>query len=112
MKKFNLNDNSKKIIRLVFCTIFVLAVVSGSFFGGFFTHKKTVNNYSVEAIVTEIVEDRNEVFFETTSGHIFYIVTEEPFAQFETYSITFNTMGTPTIEDDEIISLTRELEIH
>jgi hypothetical protein len=100
MKKINLNDNSKKIIRLVFYTIFILAVISGSFFGGFFTHKKIVNNYSVEAIVTEIIEDRNEVFFETTSGHIFYIVTEEPFAQFETYSITFNTMGTPTIEDD------------
>lgn len=111
MKKIEINNKTKKIIGVCVCVVLAVALVASSFLGGWYAHKEVVKEYTVEAVVTEVIVDRSEVFFETTSGHIFYVVTDEIFAQFESYSITFDTMGTPTVEDDEIILIARELKM-
>jgi hypothetical protein len=111
MKKITINEKTKKIISTCIIAVIILGIAVATFVGGWYAHKEAVKEYTVDAIVTEIIVDRSEVFFETTSGHIFYVVTDEIFAQFESYSITFDTMGTPTVEDDEIVLITRELKM-
>lgn len=111
MKKITINQKTRKIISVCVIVILAISIAATAFVCGWHTHKEATKEYIISVKVTEIIEDRNEVFFETASGHIFYIVTDEVFAQFEKYEITFDTMGTPTIEDDEIVVITREINI-
>lgn len=111
MKKVIINERTRKIINTCICAVIVIGIAVGAFVCGWYAHKEAVKEYTVEAMVTEIIADRNEVFFETTSGHIFFIVTNDIFAPFENYRITFDTNDTSTVEDDKIISVIREIEI-
>jgi hypothetical protein len=111
MKKIEINNKTKKIINTCICVIIVVGIAIGTFICGWYAHKEAVKNYTVEAIVTEVISDTGEVFFETTSGHIFSIKTKDIFAPFEKYKITFDTNDTSTVEDDKIISVVREIEI-
>jgi hypothetical protein len=88
-----------------------VGITVGAFVCGWYTHKEAVKDYTVEATVTEVISGTGEVFFETTSGHIFSITTKDIFAPFEKYKITFDTNNTPTVDDDKIISVIREIEI-
>lgn len=112
MKKFQFN--SKKIKRVVISIITVIcaiAIVSSAFVGGLYLNKYLMKEYTVDAKVVKIVVDTSEVYFETPSGHIFMIVTDEIFALNENYLITFNSNGTATVEDDEIIIVSRQLKM-
>lgn len=111
MKKIIINEKTKKIINTCVCAIIVMGIAIGTFVCGWYAHKEAVKEYTVEAIVTEVIPDTSEIFFETTSGHIFSITTKDIFAPFEKYKITFNTNNTSTIDDDKIISVIREIEI-
>lgn len=111
MEKFTINNNTKKIIAIFLCVLLILTIAVGGFFGGYTVHKKMTEQYNVDVIVTEVIPDTNEVFFETTSGHVFYIVTDEIFASYEEYTITFKTNGTATVEDDEIYHISRNIEM-
>ena len=115
MKKIKINNKTKKIIGVCVCVVLAVALVASSFLGGWYirqnTYEAETKTYSVEATVTEVNPDTSEVFFETTSGHIFYVVTDEVFSAYEKYTITFNTNGTPTVEDDEITLVSRNVSI-
>lgn len=111
MKKIEINNKTKKIINTCICVIIVVGIAIGTFICGWYAHKEAVKDYIVEATVTEVISDAGEVFFETTSGHIFSITTKDIFAPFEKYKITFDTNNTPTVDDDKIISVVREIEI-
>jgi hypothetical protein len=115
MKKIVISENTKKVVKIVLIAVAILGIFIGGFFGGFSVKdkisEKEFSTYEMEAVVTEVIVDRSEVFFETTSGHIFYVVTDEIFAPFESYTITFATNGTPTVEDDEIIAISRDLKM-
>ena len=111
MKKIIINEKTKKIINTCVCVIIVMGIAISTFICGWCAHKEVVKEYTVEAMVTEIIADRNEVFFKTTSGHIFSITTKDVFAPFEKYKITFDTNNTPTFDDDKIISIVREIKI-
>lgn len=111
MKKITINKKTKKIINTCVCVIIVMGIAIGTFVCGWYAHKETAKEYTVEVTVTEVIPDTSEVFFETPSGHIFYIVTDEVFAVYEKYTITFNTNDTPTVEDDEIYHISRNIEM-
>lgn len=111
MKKITINEKTKKIVSVCIIVILAISIAATAFVSGWYAHKEATKEYIVSAKVIEIIEDKNEVFFETVSGHIFYIVTDEVFAQLEKYEITFDTMGTPTVDDDEIVLITRELKM-
>lgn len=115
MKKIEINNKTKKIIGVCVCVVLAVALVASSFLGGWYIRQRAyeaeTKTYSVEATVTEVIPDTSEVFFETPSGHVFYIVTDEIFAVYEKYTITFNTNGTPTVEDDEIYHISRNIEM-
>lgn len=115
MKKIEINNKTKKIIGVCVCVVLAVALVASSFLGGWYIrqsiYEAETKTYSVEATVTEVNPDTSEVFFETTSGHIFYVVTDEVFAADEKYIITFDTNGTPTVEDDEITLVSRNISI-
>jgi hypothetical protein len=115
MKKIVISENTKKVVKIILIAVAILGIFVGGFFGGFSVKdkisEKEFSTYEMEAVVTEVIVDRSEVFFETTSGHIFYVVTDEIFAPFESYTITFSTNGTPTVEDDEIIVISRDLKM-
>lgn len=115
MKKIEINNKTKKIIGVCVCVVLAVALVASSFLGGWYirqnAYEAETKTYSVEATVTEVNPDTSEVFFETTSGHIFYVVTDEVFATYEQYTITFNTNGTATVEDDEIYHISRNIEM-
>ena len=115
MKKIEINNKTKKIAGVFVCVVLVVVVVASSFLGGWYIHKNTyeakTKTYSVEATVIKVVPDTSNVFFETTSGHVFSIVTDEIFSTYEKYTITFSTNGTPTVEDDEIYHISRNIEM-
>lgn len=104
------------IAKKIAVIVITVALVVGVYVGGFFTGNKVTENlfdtYSMAATVTEVNPDTSDVYFETTSGHIFFIVTDEVFAVNETYTITFNTNGTPTVEDDEIFLVSRDISMY
>lgn len=104
------------ITKVVVAIVLTLAVMFGVFVSGYYTNKaiedKRLETYSMTATVTEVNPDTSDVYFETTSGHIFYIVTDEVFAVNETYTITFKTNGTATVEDDEIYLVTRDIAMY
>lgn len=116
MKKVEINSKTKKIIGVCVYVALVVALIASSFLSGWYIHqniyKAETKTYSVEATVTEVITDTSEVFFKTTSGHIFCIVTGEVFAVDEKYTITFNTNGTPTVEDDEIYNISRNIKMY
>ena len=104
------------IAKKIAVVVLTVALLVGVYVGGFFTGEKVQENqfdtYSMTATVTEVNPDTSEVYFETTSGHIFFIVTDEVFAINETYTITFNTNGTATVEDDEIFLVSRDISMY
>lgn len=104
------------IAKKIAVVVITIALLVGVYVGGFFTGDKVKENqfdtYSMIATVTEVNPDTSDVYFETTSGHIFYIVTDEVFAVNETYTITFNTNGTATVEDDEIFLVSRDISMY
>ena len=109
------NEATQRVIKIVVFAVLIVGIVVGSFFSGFYTKaemvKREFSSYSIKATVTEVIAEKNEVYFETSSGHIFYITTDEIFSPFEIYTIIFDTMGTPTVEDDEISTIYREINI-
>ena len=109
------NEATQRVIKIVIFALLIVGIVVGGFFSGFYTKaemvKKEFSSYAVKATVTEVIEEKNEVYFETSSGHIFYITTDEIFSPLEIYTIIFDTMGTPTVEDDEISTIYREINI-
>jgi hypothetical protein len=109
------NEATQRVIKIVIFALLIVGIVAGGFFGGFYTKaemvKREFSSYSIKATVTEVIEEKNEVYFETSSGHIFYITTDEIFSPFEVYTIVFDTMGTPTVDDDEISTIYREINI-
>lgn len=110
MKKITMNETTKKIIRICVCVVLIVGVLASSFMGGYYLHKETTNEYTINATVVEIIEeDTTDVYFETETGHIFYITTDEVFAVFEEYTITFDTNNTPTFDDDIITKVGREI---
>lgn len=115
MKKINFTEKTRKIVSTVIIAVILIGISVGGFFGGFYTNKniseKNFSKYSVEAIVVEVNPDTSEVFFETPSGHNFFIVTDEIFAVNEQYTLTFSTNNTPTVEDDEIYHISRNIEM-
>lgn len=104
------------IAKKIAVVVITIAILAGVYVGGFFTGDKVKENqfdtYSMIATVSEVNPDTSDVYFETTSGHIFYIVTDEVFAINETYTITFNTNGTATVEDDEIFLVSRDISMY
>ncbi len=104
------------IAKKIAVIVITVALLVGVYVGGFFTGGKVKENlfdsYSIVATVTEVNPDTSEVSFETTSGHIFFIVTDEVFAVNETYTITFNTNGTATVDDDEIYLVSRDISMY
>ena len=113
MKKITMNEKTKKIIGTCICVVLALVVASACFFGGYQMHKETTDIYTINATIVEIIEienDINEVYFETDSGHIFYITTGEIFGVFEDYVLTFKTNDTATFDDDIIIGVSREIK--
>ena len=113
MKKITMNEKTKKIIGTCVCVVLALLVASACFFGGYQMHKETTDTYTINATIVEIIEienDINEVYFETDSGHIFYIATGEIFGVFEDYVLTFKTNDTATFDDDIIIGVSREIK--
>ena len=104
------------IAKKVAVIVVTVALLVGVYVGGFFTGNKVTENlfdtYSITATVNEVNPDTSTVYFETTSGHIFFIVTDEVFAVNETYTIAFNTNGTATVEDDEISLVSRNISIY
>lgn len=115
MKKINFTEKTRKIVNTIIIAVILIGISVGGFFGGFYTKaemvKREFSSYSIKATVTEVIEERSEVYFETSSGHIFYITTDEIFSPFEIYTIVFDTMGTPTVDDDEISTIYREINI-
>ena len=112
MKKFQFNSKTiKRVVVSIITVICIIAIISSTFVGGFYLNKYLMKEYTVEAKVVEVVVDTSEVYFETSSGHIFVVVTDEIFALNENYLITFNSNGTTTVEDDEIIIVSRELKM-
>ena len=112
MKKFQFNSKMvKRVVISIITVICIVAIISSTFVGGFYLNKYLMKEYTVEAKVVEVVVDTSEVYFKTPSGHIFTVITDEIFALNENYLITFNSNGTATVEDDEIIIVSRELKI-
>lgn len=115
MKKITMPKMNKKVISSILSVIVLITVLVCGFFGGFYTNKsiseKNFSKYSVEATVVEVNPDTSEVFFVTPSGHTFFIVTDEIFAVNEQYTLTFSTNNTPTVEDDEIYHISRNIEM-
>ena len=112
MKKITMNEKTKKIIYTCVCVGLALLVASACFVGGYQTHKETTDTYTIKATIVEIIEvenDLSEIYFETESGHIFYITTGEIFGVFEDYVLTFETNNTATFDDDIIIGVSREI---
>lgn len=110
MKKFQFNSKMvKRVVISIVTVICIIAIISSVFVGGLYFNKYLMKEYTVDAKVVEIVVDTSEVYFETPSGHIFMIVTDEIFALNENYLITFNSNGTATVEDDEIITVSRDI---
>ena len=115
MKKINFTEKTRKIVIAVIIAVVFVGISVGGFFGGFYANKniseKNFSEYSVEATVIEVNPDTSDVFFTTTSGHNFSIVTDEIFAVNEHYILTFSTNNTPTVEDDEICHISRNIEM-
>ena len=112
MKKFQFNSKMvKRVVISIITVICIVAIISSTFVGGFYLNKYLMKEYTVEAKVVEVVVDTSEVYFKTPSGHIFTVITDEIFALNENYLITFNSNGTATVEDDEIIIVSRELKM-
>lgn len=112
MKKFKFaSETVKRVAVSVISVVCIIAIISSTFVGGFYLNKYLMREYTVEAKVVEIVVDASEVYFKTSSGHIFMVVTDEIFALNENYLITFNSNGTATVEDDEIIIVSRKLKM-
>ena len=109
MKKITLNETTKKVIKIALIVLLAVGICGSMFVGGYYLNKQLTAEYDIKVTVVEVIEDRHEVYFETETGHIFYITTDEVFANFEEYTITFNSMGTPNFEDDIIIKVTREI---
>lgn len=111
MKKFTMPKMNKKVISSILSVVILMTIFVTSFMGSYYLNKYLSKDYTIEATVTEVIVDTSEVFFETNSGHIFYIVTDEIFAPYEKYILTFDTNGTPTVEDDEITMISRDLKM-
>lgn len=112
MKKFQFNSKMvKRVVISIITVICIVAIISSTFVGGFYLNKYLMKEYIVKAKVVEVVVDTSEVYFKTPSGHIFTVITDEIFALNENYLITFNSNGTATVEDDEIIIVSRELKM-
>ena len=112
MKKYQFNSKMvKRVVVSIITVICIVAIISSTFVGGFYLNKYLMKEYTVEAKVVEVVVDTSEVYFKTPSGHIFTVITDEIFALNENYLITFNSNGTATVEDDEIIIVSRELKM-
>lgn len=110
MKKFRFNSETvKRVVVSVIAVVCIVAIISSTFVGGFYLNKYLMKEYTVDAKVVEVVVDASEVYFETPSGHIFMVVTDEIFALNENYLITFNSNGTATVEDDEIVTVSRDI---
>ena len=112
MKKFQFNSKMvKRVVISIITVIYIVAIISSIFVGGFYLNKYLMKEYTVEAKVVEVVVDTSEVYFKTPSGHIFTVITDEIFALNENYLITFNSNGTATVEDDEITEISRDLKM-
>jgi hypothetical protein len=111
MKKITMPKMNKKVVSSILSVVVLLTIFVTSFMGSYYLNKYLSKDYTIEATVTEVIVDTSEVFFETNSGHIFYIVTDEIFAVNEQYTLTFSTNGTPTVEDDEIYHISRNIEM-
>ena len=112
MKKIQINSKMvKRVVISIITVVCIIAIISSAFVGGFYLNKYLMKEYTLEAKVNEIVVDASEVYFETSSGHIFMVVTDEIFALNENYLITFNSNGTATVEDDEITEISRDLKM-
>lgn len=112
MKKITMNEKTKRIICTCICVCLALLVASACLFGGYCIHKEMTKQYTINATIVEIIEidkETNEVYFETETGHIFYITTNEVFGVFEDYVLTFKTNDTATFDDDVIIGVSREI---
>lgn len=109
MKKITMPKMNKKIISSILSVVVLMTIFATSFMGSYYLNKYLSKDYTIEATVTEVIVDTSEIFFETNSGHIFYIVTDEIFAPYEKYTLIFDTNGTPTVEDDVIVQVTREI---
>lgn len=112
MKKITINEKTKRVVTICTCVLLCVTLAAVSFFGGWVVHKKTVEEYSVSAVVTDIVAEKNSVYFTTPTEHTFVIITDEIFSINENYTLTFTTNNTPTIEDDEIIRVARDIFIY
>ena len=80
MKKFQFNSKMvKRVVISIVTAICIIAIISSAFVGGLYLNKYLMKEYTVDAKVVEIVVDTSEVYFETPSGHIFVVVTDEIF---------------------------------
>lgn len=109
MKKISFSANIRKLIKPIISVILCIAIFGGAFIGSYYINRAITKEYTVQALVVNIDEETHEISFLINSGHLFIIKTDEVFAINENYLITFKTYNTPTVEDDEIIKISREI---